>query len=93
MFFRFHSLNKSVYEGHISRTTLMVIDALRTDFIQHQENKSMKYLNKLINDGSACMVNLEVETPTVTMPRIKVGIGIHNSGFAQNSTFFNILLN
>lgn len=49
----------------------MVIDALRTDFIQHQQNASMKYLNKLIHDNVACSVNLEVEVPTVTMPRIK----------------------
>lgn len=50
----------------------MVIDALRSDFIQHQQNLSMKYLNKMINEKSGCSVNLEVEVPTVTMPRIKV---------------------
>lgn len=50
----------------------MVIDAMRTDFIQNQQNTSMKYLNKMISDGTACMLNLNVEVPTVTMPRIKV---------------------
>lgn len=50
----------------------MVIDAMRTDFIQNQQNTSMKYLNKLMDDGVACSLNLNVEVPTVTMPRIKV---------------------
>lgn len=50
----------------------MVIDAMRTDFIQNQQNTSMKYLNKMIADGTACTLNLNVEVPTVTMPRIKV---------------------
>lgn len=68
----YHSLNKSVYRRHVSRSVLMVIDAMRTDFIQNQQNTSMKYLNKMINDGTACTLNLNVEVPTVTMPRIKV---------------------
>lgn len=50
----------------------MVIDALRTDFIHNENNVSMKYLNKLLSSGSACHNNIEVENPTVTMPRIKV---------------------
>lgn len=58
----------------MSRTIFMVIDALRSDFIQHQQNVSMKYLNKLIHDKLACSINLKVEVPTVTMPRIKVFI-------------------
>lgn len=69
-----YSLNKSIYQRHVSRTVLMVIDAMRTDFIYNQQNTSMKYLNKMINDGTACMINLNVEVPTVTMPRIKVVI-------------------
>lgn len=47
----------------------MVIDALRTDFVQ--ANGSMRYTNELVNDGIACKLNVEVESPTVTMPRIK----------------------
>lgn len=68
----FFSLNKSIYQRHVSRAVLMVIDAMRTDFIHHQQNSSMKYLNKMIHDETACMINLNVEVPTVTMPRIKV---------------------
>lgn len=69
-----YRLNKSIYQRHVSRTVLMVIDAMRTDFIYNQQNTSMKYINKMINDGTACMVNLNVEVPTVTMPRIKVSL-------------------
>lgn len=47
----------------------MVIDALRTDFVR--ANGSMRYTNELVSDGSACKLNVEVESPTVTMPRIK----------------------
>lgn len=47
----------------------MVIDALRADFVR--ANGSMRYTNDLINDGSACHLNVQVEPPTVTMPRIK----------------------
>lgn len=72
LLFGLNSLNKSCYQHQVSRTVLMVIDALRTDFIQNQQNTSMKYLNKMINDGAACSINLNVEVPTVTMPRIKV---------------------
>lgn len=72
MRFIFNRLNKSVYQRHVSRTVFMVIDAMRTDFIQNQQKTSMKYLNKMISDGTACVMNLNVEVPTVTMPRIKV---------------------
>lgn len=65
-------LNKSIYEPHISRTIFMVIDALRTDFIQNNGNASLQYVNQLLASQSACLNNIEVENPTVTMPRIKV---------------------
>lgn len=56
----------------------MVIDAMRTDFVQNQQNTSMKYLNKMINDSTACLLNINVEVPTVTMPRIKVRFNTFN---------------
>lgn len=62
-------LNRSVYARQVSRLVLMVIDALRTDFVLATD--SMRYTNDLINDGNACYLNVEVESPTVTMPRIK----------------------
>lgn len=48
----------------------MIIDAMRTDFL-HQ-NESMKYINKLLANKEACLIHLNVHSPTVTMPRIKV---------------------
>lgn len=71
-------MNKSLYHRHVTRSVLMVIDAMRTDFVQNQQNTSMKYLNKMINDSTACLLNINVEVPTVTMPRIKVRFNIFN---------------
>lgn len=86
----FNSLNKSIYQRHVSRTVFMVIDAMRTDFIQNQQNASMKYLNKLISDGTACVLNLNVEVPTVTMPRIKVTIFYSFIFFCSGSVAFKL---
>lgn len=47
----------------------MLIDALRLDFVQQQEN--MPHLRKLLENGEACLLRLHVQPPTVTMPRIK----------------------
>lgn len=58
-----------MYTRHVSRIVVMVIDALRTDFVQ--ANGSMRYTNDLISNGLACNLRVEVESPTVTMPRIK----------------------
>lgn len=65
-------LNKSLYEPHVSRTILMIIDALRTDFIQNNGNTSLRYVNELLANESACLNNIKVDNPTVTMPRLKV---------------------
>lgn len=46
----------------------MVIDALRTDFVQPD---SMKYISKMLNSSEACLLHMNVHSPTVTMPRIK----------------------
>ncbi|XP_065074141.1 GPI ethanolamine phosphate transferase 2 [Ochlerotatus camptorhynchus] len=62
-------LNPETYKPRNSRAVLMVIDALRMDFIANKE--SMPFLNKLIEDGFACQYQLQVHPPTVTMPRIK----------------------
>lgn len=47
----------------------MIIDALRTDFVQ--AGNIMTNLRQMIENNSACMLHLKVESPTVTMPRIK----------------------
>ncbi|XP_062544378.1 GPI ethanolamine phosphate transferase 2 isoform X2 [Armigeres subalbatus] len=62
-------LDTDSYKPHNSRAVLMVIDALRCDFVTQRTN--MPFLNKLIEDGRACQYQLEVHPPTVTMPRIK----------------------
>uniref|UniRef100_A0A6B2E8V2 Putative glycosylphosphatidylinositol anchor synthesis protein n=1 Tax=Phlebotomus kandelakii TaxID=1109342 RepID=A0A6B2E8V2_9DIPT len=62
-------LDRSQYKGRFSRTTIMLIDALRLDFVQRQD--SMPHLRKLLDNGEACLLRLHVQPPTVTMPRIK----------------------
>uniref|UniRef100_A0A182JVZ3 GPI ethanolamine phosphate transferase 2 C-terminal domain-containing protein n=1 Tax=Anopheles christyi TaxID=43041 RepID=A0A182JVZ3_9DIPT len=57
------------YKPKISRAVLMVIDALRFDFVLQEEN--FQYLNQLLGEGKACLYRLQVHPPTVTMPRIK----------------------
>lgn len=49
----------------------MVIDALRMDFVKPPNGK-MNYINKLMESNEACLINIHVQTPTVTLPRIKV---------------------
>ncbi|XP_059613175.1 GPI ethanolamine phosphate transferase 2 [Phlebotomus argentipes] len=62
-------LDRSQYRAKFSRTTIMLIDALRLDFVQRQE--SMPHVRKLIENKEACLLKLRVQPPTVTMPRIK----------------------
>ncbi|XP_058837934.1 GPI ethanolamine phosphate transferase 2 isoform X2 [Topomyia yanbarensis] len=62
-------LNASLYKTRHSRAVLMVIDALRTDFVMQPQN--MPFLNELLANGTACQYKVQVHPPTVTMPRIK----------------------
>ncbi|XP_058124637.1 GPI ethanolamine phosphate transferase 2 [Anopheles ziemanni] len=63
------SVDTNSYKPRISRAVFMLIDALRVDFIEQEAN--FKFLNKLVDDGKACLYRLKVHPPTVTMPRIK----------------------
>lgn len=67
---------------HFDRSILMIIDALRYDFVQQ-----MPFTWKLINEKDACLVKLKVHPPTVTMPKIKTII----SGTVPS--FFDVILN
>lgn len=69
---------------HFDRSILMIIDALRYDFI-----KQMPFTWKLVNGNNtdACLVKLKVHPPTVTMPKIKTII----SGTVPS--FFDVILN
>lgn len=59
----------SANEIYVNRSILMIIDALRLDFIEHE---SFSYLNQLLDQKDACIMQLTVNLPTVTKPRIKV---------------------
>lgn len=60
---------KQNYENsQVNRSILMIIDALRLDFI---ESESFSYLHQLLERKEACLLKLTVNLPTVTKPRIK----------------------
>lgn len=65
----FENNETSSKEVHVNRTILMIIDALRLDFI---ENESFTHLHRLLDQKEACLLRLTVNLPTVTKPRIKV---------------------
>lgn len=59
----------SAKEIYVNRSIMMIIDALRLDFI---ESESFSYLHQLLDQKEACLLKLTVNLPTVTKPRIKV---------------------
>lgn len=69
---------------HFDRSVLMIIDALRYDFVE-----KMPLIWKQINENQtdACLVKLRVHPPTVTMPKIKTIV----SGTVPS--FFDVILN
>lgn len=78
-------LDNGRYENHFHRVILMIIDALRWDFVA--ESDSMSYLGNLIRRNESCLIKLRVHAPTVTMPRIKA----MTSGTVPN--FIDLVLN
>lgn len=54
------------------RLVLFVIDAFRADFLFENKFNSMPFVNDLIQRRLAVKYVAKVQTPTVTMPRIKV---------------------
>ncbi|KAF6201932.1 hypothetical protein GE061_004328 [Apolygus lucorum] len=62
-------VEKQLYKRHYSKVVLMVIDALRLDFITDSDR--MPFLKELLKDGRSCMVSAKAEVPTVTLPRVK----------------------
>ncbi|XP_053685161.1 GPI ethanolamine phosphate transferase 2 [Sabethes cyaneus] len=61
-------LNTGSYKSKYSRIILMVVDAMRSDFVVEEK---MPFLSRSIASGVACQYRLQVHPPTVTMPRIK----------------------
>ncbi|XP_068083522.1 GPI ethanolamine phosphate transferase 2 [Anabrus simplex] len=61
-----------LYEPTVSRLIIIVIDALRHDFVADAGRiDSMPYTASLIEMGKACLLTARANPPTVTMPRIK----------------------
>lgn len=57
----------------VKKVIIMIIDALRWDFITGSIGKiAMPVTNNLIENSSASLLKTKVHSPTVTMPRIKV---------------------
>jgi len=51
----------------------MVIDALRWDFVAGSIGKiAMPITSSLLVNSSGCLIKAKLQSPTVTMPRIKV---------------------
>jgi len=51
----------------------MVIDGLRWDFVAGPIGKTvMPITNSLLANSSGCLLKAKLQSPTVTMPRIKV---------------------
>lgn len=66
----FHSIDgHEVYNPEETSVVLMIIDALRYDFLT---DEYMPYTAQLLKNKTACIYVSVAEPPTVTMPRIKV---------------------
>ncbi|KAG5667435.1 hypothetical protein PVAND_015415 [Polypedilum vanderplanki] len=52
----------------INRSILMLIDALRLDLISDRNN--FPFVHEVLNKGDGCMLQMKVNLPTVTKPRI-----------------------
>ncbi|KOC61014.1 GPI ethanolamine phosphate transferase 2 [Habropoda laboriosa] len=62
----------TLYQPMVKKLIIMVIDALRWDFITGSVGKvAMHVTSSLLANSSACLLQAKVQPPTVTMPRIK----------------------
>lgn len=66
-----HTVPKGVV-SHVKRTVMIVVDALRIDFIDVNIEQNWPYLQNLIDRKNAHVSHARVHPPTVTLPRIKV---------------------
>lgn len=62
------------YKPMVTKLIIMVIDGLRWDFVANPTGKvAMPLTNSLlVNSLSGCLLRAKLQSPTVTMPRIKV---------------------
>lgn len=75
---------KNIYESDYEKVVIVLIDALRHDFIT---KNNTPFIWKISNSDKGCLSKVYVETPTVTLPRIK---SLINGNIPQYS---DILLN
>jgi len=62
-----------LYKPIVTKLIIMVIDALRWDFIAGPVGKiAMPMTSSLLANSSGCLIKAKLQSPTVTMPRIKV---------------------
>ena len=54
------------------KLVIILIDALRADFILKRENNNMSHVTEMIRDGRGIVFDVKAHPPTVTLPRIKV---------------------
>lgn len=69
----------------VSRLVIMVVDALRTDFISVNQATNWPYLNELVKANYTKLFNATAHPPTVTLPRIKVIVKVINGDGACNT--------
>nr|CRZ24185.1 Bm3669 [Brugia malayi] len=62
-------LRKAVKKQIVAKMVIILIDAWQEQFFYRR--KAMQFLRQLTNDGQAVAFIAHVQTPTVTMPRIK----------------------
>ncbi|CAG9764693.1 unnamed protein product [Ceutorhynchus assimilis] len=60
-------LNNKTYKPHFQKTVLIIIDALRWDFA----TPALMPLTMQLTEKQGCINKIRVESPTVTLPRIK----------------------
>ncbi|XP_076823896.1 GPI ethanolamine phosphate transferase 2, catalytic subunit-like isoform X1 [Clavelina lepadiformis] len=59
-------------QAHYNKLVLVVIDAMRSDFISDAPyKKNMPFLQKTLSNGNAMVFTANAKAPTVTMPRLK----------------------
>ena len=63
----------ALYSPMVTRLIIMVIDGWRWDFVTGTVGKTaMPLTNSLLTNSSGCLLQAKLQSPTVTMPRIKV---------------------
>ena len=66
-----YSGREGIPDPHYSRLVLMVIDAVRTDFVLG-DTAYMPFTRQLLGNGHGVSFSAKTHLPTVTLPRLKV---------------------